>query len=109
MSEAVTLSDDALVFGIAYLAHPKCTLEFGGEGAEQQITPRARAALNELLAAGVAEASEPTSQWRGREFYRGKISIGPMLKGRGLNPFANGVDERWRWQMFAAATQSEDT
>lgn len=93
------LSDDALVFGFSYLNGPKRTLSFGGENAAMEITPRARAALNELLAAGVVEKAEPWEQWSGREYYRGKMHIGPMMAERNLNPF-NDADGRFTWTTF---------
>lgn len=94
------LSDDALVFGFSYLSHAGCTLAFGGHHAEQEITPRARAALDELLAAGAVEVSEPTDQWPGREYYRGKEPIGPMMKDRNLNPF-DDEDGQFKWTTFS--------
>jgi hypothetical protein len=100
MSEALELSDDALVFGFSYLNHARCTLAFGGDHAETEITPRARAALDELLAAGVVEKAQPWDQWPGREYYRGKVAIGPMMKARNLNPL-DDADERFKWTTFA--------
>lgn len=100
MSDTINLSDDALVFGYAYLNHAGCTLAFGGDHAEKEITPRARAALDELLAAGAVEKAEPWDQWPGREYYRGKVAIGPMMKDRNLNPF-DDADGRFKWATFA--------
>ena len=94
------LSDDALVFGFAYLNHPGCTLAFGGDHAEKEITPRARAALDELLDAGAVIASEATDQWPNREYYRGNVPIGPLMKDRGLNPL-DDPDGRFKWTTFA--------
>lgn len=99
MSETLDLSDDALVFGFAYLSRPGATLSFGGDHAQKEITPRARAALDELLAAGVVEAAEPWDQWPGREYYRGKEHIGPLMRDRNLNPF-DDADERFKWTTF---------
>lgn len=100
------LSDDALVFGFSYLNHSGCTLSFGGDNASKQITPRARAALEELLANGVVEVAEPTDSWPGREYYRGKVAIGPMMKRRGLNPF-NDKDGKFKWTTFAKTDGKE--
>jgi hypothetical protein len=100
MSDTINLSDDALVFGFAYLGNSGSTLAFGGDHAKKEITPRARAALNELLAAGVVETAEPWDQWPGREYYRGKVAIGPLMKGRNLNPF-DDKDDRFKWTTFA--------
>ena len=64
----------------------------------RSIEARARAALDELLAAGVVETAEPWDQWPGREYYRGKVAIGPLMKGRNLNPFDE--DDRFKWTTF---------
>jgi len=69
--DAPPLSKDALVFGLSYLNGPNARLSFGGEGAAYAITPRARAALDELLAAGFAEVAAPSDQIPGREHYQG--------------------------------------
>lgn len=65
------ISRDALILGFGFLSSPKATMSFGGEGAEKEITPRARRALNELLAKGYAEKAKPYDQIPGREHYRG--------------------------------------
>lgn len=90
------LSEDALTFGMAYLNGQKKKLSFGGEGAEMQITKRARAALNELLEAGLCVKALPDDQIKGREHYQGAESIGPIAKTCGLDPF----DEKHRWTTF---------
>ncbi|ETD89937.1 hypothetical protein U713_07385 [Rhodobacter capsulatus YW2] len=81
------LTDDAIIFAMAYLSGPNAQLSFGGDGAEMEITPRARAALDCLLENGAAEKATPTDQWHGREHYRGVVQIWPIAKERGLNPF----------------------
>lgn len=89
------LSTDALIFGIGYLNGPRARLSFGGEGAQMRITPRARAALDELIASGYAETADPDCQTPGREFYRGAAKephLGHLAREAGINPF--GV-ERW--------------
>jgi len=91
------LSDDALVFAMGYLSGPKNTLSFGGKDAKTQITDRGRAALTELLEAGACEATPPTDQWVGREYYRGILWIGPLAKEAGLNPFS---DDFPTWTVF---------
>lgn len=98
MSDTPDLSDDALVFGFSYLNNPGSTLAFGGDHAEMEITPRARAALDELLAASVVEKAEPWDQWPGREYYRGKVAIGPLMKDH-LNPF-DDPEDRFKWTTF---------
>lgn len=94
------LSHDALIFGLGYLNGPKMKLSFGGEGAQMAITPRARAALDELLTAGYAEPTEADDQWRSREHYRGtdlEPRIGTLAKAAGLDPF----DRSNNWTTFS--------
>lgn len=89
------LSTDALVFGLGYLNGPRARLSFGGAGAQMRITPRARAALDELIAAGYAGPAEPDCQTTGREFYQGvarEPHLGQLAREAGLDPF--GL-ERW--------------
>lgn len=96
----MTLSTDALIFGLGYLNGPKAKLSFGGEGAKMEITPRARAALNELLAAGYAEVTAPDDQIPGREHYRGTNvdpHLGELARAAKLNPF----DPDYKWTTFA--------
>lgn len=91
----MTLSTDALVFGLGYLNGPRARLSFGGEGALMRITPRARNALDELLAAGYAELAAPDCQTPGRAFYQGVAKdphLGQLAKEAGLDPFNI---ERW--------------
>lgn len=100
--EAMKLSDDALVFGLGHLNGPKQSLSFGGDGAMMAITPRARDALNELIAAGYAKVAEPTDQIPNREFYRGtdiEPHLGAVAKERGFNLF----DEAHTWATFVKA------
>lgn len=89
------LSKDALVFGFAYLHHEGCTLQFGGEGAVKEITPRARKALDELLEAGAVEIGEPDTSIKGREYYKGKVAMGPLCKGV-FDPLSDDI----RWPTF---------
>lgn len=80
------LSRDAVIFGLAYLNGPKRKLRFGGEGARKEITPRARGALDELIAAGYAKAIPGTDGIRDREHYAGcltETSLGQIAKARG--------------------------
>jgi hypothetical protein len=89
------LSTDALIFGLGYLNGPRARLSFGGEGAEMRITPRARAALDELIAGGYAEAAKPDCQTPGREFYQGVRTdphLGELAKAAGIDPWNM---ERW--------------
>ena len=83
----MTLTNDAIIFGLAFLNGPKATLSFGGEGAKLEITPRARDALNCLLNGGFAEVAEPLDHIKGREHYRGKGAIGPEARAAGINLF----------------------
>ena len=100
------LSKDAIVFGFGYLLHQKALLSFGGEGAQMRITPRARAALQELLDAGYAVPREPDSSEKGREYYRGtdkQPHLGALAQGIGLNPF----DMRDGWATFERIPEGE--
>ncbi len=63
------LSDNALRLWSAYFLTPGNTLRFGGDHAEMAITPEAREALEELLAAGAAQLIPADDQWPGREHY----------------------------------------
>lgn len=100
MSE--TLSLDAIVFGFSLLSSSRATLSFGGEGAAMAITPRGRAALDELLAAGRAEPAEPDCIVVGREYYRGvdlEPPLGKLAMEAGYNPFDPATPG---WTMFSA-------
>lgn len=80
------LSRDAVIFGLAYLNGPKRKLSFGGEGAKKAITDRARAALDELLAAGYAKKLPAQDGIRDREHYMGalvEVTLGQIAKARG--------------------------
>ena len=74
----MALSNDALIFGLAYLNGPRSKLSFGGDGAQMAITDRARAALNELIESGYVEPAKPDDQIKGREHWRG-VSKDPHL------------------------------
>lgn len=91
----MTLSTDALIFGLGFLNGARVRLSFGGEGAEMRITPRARAALNELVAAGYAKTATPDCQTRDRESFQGvskEPHLGHLAKEAGLDPWNL---ERW--------------
>lgn len=93
------LSNDAIIFGLAYLNGAKAKLSFGGDGAKMAITDRARAALTELLAAGFAEPAKPDDQIPNREHYRGIYRdphLGQLAKQAGINPFGDEM----RWDTF---------
>ncbi|MFG6082880.1 hypothetical protein ACEUZ9_004112 [Paracoccus litorisediminis] len=95
----MTLSKDALIFGLGFLRFPKSKLSFGGEGAKMEITERARAALDELLASGYAVSADADTSIPGREYYRGTTqepSLGHLAQEAGLNPFDPGKD----WEAF---------
>ena len=89
----MTLTVDAIIFGLACLNGPKSTLSFGGDGAQMEITPRARAALNCLINDGFAEPMPPTDQINGREYYRGLRSLGPEAMAARIDPF--GRENAW--------------
>jgi len=89
------LTTDAIIFGLGYLNGPRARLSFGGEGALMRITPRARAALDALIAAGYAEPAAPDCQTPGREYYQGvnrDPHLGQLAKEAGLDLFTL---ERW--------------
>lgn len=91
----MALSDNALRFWLAYFSmNPKNTLRFGGEGATMEITPEARAALDELIAADAVCAIKPDDSIKGREHYgRGPIDLRDELKARPhLNPFKDTAE-----------------
>lgn len=96
-----TLSDDALTFGFAHFGAVGSTLSFGGDYANMEITPRARAALNELLDAGFVVANEPQDQWPNREDYIAVKSVAPELCGRDdLCPFDKSNENKFSWSTF---------
>lgn len=90
----MSLSRHAIIFGLGYLNGPRCKLSFGGEGAKMGITPRARAALDELIAAGYAETAPPADQIPGREHYRGTTAEPRLGQLAGCGHFGLDV-ERW--------------
>lgn len=92
------LSKDAVIFAFGYLNGARAKLSFGGEGASMQITSRARAALDELIAAGYAEAARPENSVSGREFYRGVDRVphvGALAREIGFNPFLADPEDRF--------------
>ena len=95
----MTVTKDAIIFGLAYLNGPKAKLSFGGEGATMEITPRARDALNCLISNGYAETSKPDDQIKGREHYRcAKNDLGLLAKAEQIDPFSM----EYCWTTFAA-------
>lgn len=89
------LTTDALIFGLGYLRGSRSKLSFGGEGAEMRITPRARAALDELIAEGYAVPITPDCQTRDRESFQGvrkEPHLGELAKAAGIDPWNM---ERW--------------
>lgn len=94
------LSQDALMFGLAYLRGPKSKLSFGGEGAKMVITDRARAALSELIAAGYAVPAKPDDQIVGREHYQG-TDMDPHLGSKAHAARFDPFDTDNNWTTFA--------
>lgn len=90
------LTTDAIIFGLGFLNGPKAKLSFGGAGAEYEITPRARAALDCLIDHGYAVAVQNTTGIDGREIYVGTVALGPVAKEAGIYPFSAQVD----WPCF---------
>jgi hypothetical protein len=98
----MTLSDDACVIGFAYFPSAKSTLSFGGDHAKKVITPRARAALDELISGGFVAACEPLDGWPNREHYQGVEPVQHLLKDRPhLNPFGPRANVNFGWKIFA--------
>jgi hypothetical protein len=99
------LSDDACVIGFGHFSSPKSTLSFGGDHAKMEITPRARAALNELIEHGFVAACAPLDSYPNREHYRGVKTVHLLMKDRPhLNPFGPDAAENMRWPTFTAKT-----
>lgn len=95
----MTLSKDAIIFGLGFLNGPRARLSFGGMHAEKRITARARAALAELIGAGYAESCDPDFFDTGREGYRGvnqTPSLGALARETGIDLF----DTKNRWAAF---------
>ncbi|MEM6932652.1 MAG: hypothetical protein AAF526_03610 [Pseudomonadota bacterium] len=63
------LSDDALRLCFCHFFSPGSALRFGASHAAIAITPRARAALDELLQASAVKPTEPDGPLPGREHY----------------------------------------
>lgn len=90
MNEQISnLSDDAFRMMLCFFPSKGSTLSFGGDHAEMTITDRARSALNELLAAGAVEVSEPLDSWPNREYYKGGDTDlrAELINRPHLNPF----------------------
>lgn len=86
------LSNDAIIFGIGFTCDENLRLSFGGEGSEMEITPRARAALDELIAAKYATIDEADTSIVGREYYRGtpkQPRLVVIMIDRGLDVFGD--------------------
>lgn len=88
------LSDDAIKLWGCYFRGPRNTLRFGGDHAEMEITPKARAALTELLEVGAAEPIKPDDQWPGREHYG---STGMDLTEIALERGGGTPDKAFQW------------
>lgn len=95
MMEVTKLSDNAVALWCGFfLLGQKATLTFGGDHAAMEITPEARAALDELILVDAVKPSEPTDSWPGREYYRGtNVDLRPELKRRGFNPITGPFPE----------------
>jgi len=97
----MNLSDDAYVIGLGHFPTPKSTLSFGGDHAEMEITPRARAALQELVDGGFVVSCEPLDGYPNRENYRCAKSVLPFPKDRPhLNPFGPDAEKIMGWTTF---------
>jgi hypothetical protein len=95
------LSDDACVIGFAHFPSVNSTLSFGGDHAEMEITPRARAALYELISKGFVVACEPLDGYPNRENYRGAATVQHIIKDRPhLHPFGPDAAVNCGWKTF---------
>lgn len=101
------LSIDAITFGLGFLRGPKSKLSFGGDGAKMGITPRARAALDELIAAGYAEPAKPDDQIPNREHYRG-TDRDPHLGQLGAKAAIDPLDDAFHWKAFSKISDDQD-
>jgi hypothetical protein len=100
------LSDDAFVIGFAHFPTPKSTLSFGGDHGSMDITPRARAALDELIAKGFVAACEPLDGWANREHYQGVKTVQHFIKDRPhLSPFGPEAGKYFGWPTFQTKEQ----
>ena len=97
------LSDDACVIGFSHFPSAQSTLSFGGDHAKMEITPRARAALDELISCGFVTACEPLDGWSNREHYRGVKTVQHLIKDRHhLHPWGPDAIENLGWTTFKA-------
>lgn len=100
------LSNDALIFGLSFLSGPQSILTFGGISTERQITPRARAALSELVEHGYAKRIPVSPPIEKRESYSGVQNATPisqLFSQAGLDPF----DELNLWVSFEQASSTK--
>ena len=83
------LSDNAIRLWLAFFQSPGSTLCFGGKGAENEITPEAREALDQLIAVDAVAAIDPQDQQPGSEYYgAGSGSLlDEFIRRPHLNPF----------------------
>jgi hypothetical protein len=101
------LSDDACVIGFSHFPSVKSTLSFGGDHAKMEITPRARAALDELILKGFVVACEPLDSYQNREHYRGAATVQHIIKDRThLHPFGPDAVKNTGWTTFRAKDQN---
>jgi hypothetical protein len=95
------LSDDACVIGFSHFPSVKSTLSFGGDHAVMKITPRARAALDELISKGFVVACEALDGYPNREHYRGANTVQHIIKDRPhLYPFGPDAVKNVGWTTF---------
>lgn len=108
--DAATISKDAIIFGLGFLSSNKSKLSFGGERSQKRITERARAALDELLAAGYAEIAPPSDRIPGREHYRGTAlepHLGALAKEAGINVFDKSQASDLSWTCFEKIPEAD--
>lgn len=108
MTNPKDLSDEALILWFSFFLSPKSTLRFGGDGAKMEITPEARAALDELITFGAVQTVEPDDQIPNREHYGGTdVDLREEFASRPhLNPFTG--DDRANFVTFRKKTDDRD-
>lgn len=106
--EAKDLSDRALIMWFSFFLNPKSTLRFGGDGAKMEITPEARAALDQLIAFGAVKTVKPDDQIPNREHYgsTGMDLRREYLNREHLNPFTG--DDRANFVTFQRKGEGAD-
>ncbi len=88
------ISNDALALWAGFFLNPKSSLTFGGDGAENKMTHRARNALSELLEYEIIEPREPDDQIPNRESYKAAHAMHAAVHAELL---ARAGDDPMKW------------